>query len=121
MSFQQKTKRLIPLCMLCHIFLVDDSWLNLTPDQLDKMLEKAAGKPTPGKQPSNMATPKEGKPDGNAAEPDVNLDSVAKGIKMFVDKVSSFEGAEFPKGFDDAPINFDANMFEDALENILSK
>ncbi|XP_072043233.1 protein ecdysoneless homolog [Amphiura filiformis] len=96
----------------------DDSWLNLTPEQLDKMLEKAAGNPSKSKDKASTS--------GGSAndDPSMDLDAVTKGIKTFVDKVSSYEGAEFPKEFggddDGGAINFDVGSFEEALENILS-
>ncbi len=113
--------------MTCFLF-VDDSWLNLTPEQLDKMLEKAAGHST-YKSDSNTNISAAGL---SGEDPNVDLDAVTQGIKSFVDKVSSYEGAEFPKGFSDRGggggaeaeeegINFDAGSFEEALENILSK
>ena len=81
------------------------------------MLEKASGKPS--KSNSSSTSTKT----GNTADENMDLESVTKGIKTFVDKVSSYEGAEFPKGFGDeeGAINFDASSFEEALENILSK
>lgn len=60
------------------LVLPDDSWLTLNPEQLDDMLKMHAG--------SADVSP--------AA--DFSLDQMAEGMKAFVGKVSSVEGAEFP-------------------------
>lgn len=53
----------------------DDKWLEITPAELDHMIEQIQGIKLP-------------KQDG--------LDSVADSMKSFVDHVSSYEGVEFP-------------------------
>lgn len=60
---------------------LDDSWMEITPGELDEMLEKASGISS-----------------GNSMQsPDsFDLSSVSEGVKAFVEKVSSHEGAEFP-------------------------
>ena len=55
----------------------DDGWLDIGPEQLDSMLNKLMDK--------------DGKMDG------FDLEKVTDKMKSFVDKVSSHEGAEFPK------------------------
>ena len=55
--------------------LLDDSWMTITSDQLDEMLNNAYGK---------------------SKVPVTDLDKVAERMKAFVEKVSSHEGAEFP-------------------------
>ncbi len=55
--------------------------MEITPGELDEMLEKASGISS-----------------GNSMQsPDsFDLSSVSEGVKAFVEKVSSHEGAEFP-------------------------
>ena len=56
--------------------LVDDSWIEVTPEQLDGMLRKAAG---------------------DIHSPDrFDVSQMKDSMKAFVDNVSSYEGAEFP-------------------------
>ena len=55
----------------------DDSWLNISPEQLDAILEKASGI----------------KPAQSGVN---NLNDVTKGMKSFINKVSRYEGAELP-------------------------
>jgi SGT1 protein len=54
---------------------IDDSWINITPEQLDEMLNNAYGR---------------------YAAPASDMDKVAERMKTFVDKMSSHEGVEFP-------------------------
>lgn len=53
----------------------DDSWINITPEQLDAMLNNAYGQST---------------------APTSDTGKVAERMKAFVEKMSSHEGAEFP-------------------------
>ena len=63
---------------LFGVFVADDEWLNLSPERLDDMLNKLSGK--------------------NTSKPDhFNLEKMADSMNSFIDKVSSHEGAEFPK------------------------
>ena len=55
----------------------DDSWLELSPEQLDKVLYEASGQRKP-------------------EQSELDLQSMVFGMKTFVDKVSSHQGAEFP-------------------------
>jgi hypothetical protein len=56
---------------------VDDSWLDISPEELDALMVKRSGI-------SN----------GNSASPD--LGDMANGVKSFVDKISGVDGVEFP-------------------------
>ena len=58
-------------CCMSMCLLLDDSWINITPDQLDDMLSKMAGRPI------------------------TDAGSMAETVKAFVDKVSSHEGVDF--------------------------
>ncbi|XP_077980173.1 protein ecdysoneless homolog [Glandiceps talaboti] len=92
----------------------DNSWLYLSPDELDRMLHEATGsspamganKPSQGSDPS----------------PEVNFDpgSITDSMKAFVDKVSSHEGAEFPGMAEDAKIMFSPDNFFQSLEKMMN-
>ncbi|KAI1231593.1 Protein SGT1, partial [Lamprotornis superbus] len=60
---------------------VPESWLDLTPDDLDQMLKEARS---------------ESLPSTNEEEQKYDLETVAESMKAFVSKVSTHEGAEMP-------------------------
>lgn len=71
---------------LCRItdtssVLSDDSWLEITPDDLDQMLKEARNDSVPS---------------SNEEEQKYDLEAVAESMKAFVSKVSTHEGAEMP-------------------------
>lgn len=87
--------------------LIDDSWLYISPEELEVMMKKAAGylpsdiSQAPSSQPSTQSASKqptaseiEGKI--SAGDEDLDLQSMVYGMKSFVDKISSHEGAELP-------------------------
>ncbi len=67
----------------------DDSWLELSPEQLEDMLHISAGYP-----PSKGAGPVD--EDEGTVSGELDLQSLLFGMRSFVDKVSSHKGAEFP-------------------------
>ena len=71
------------LCTYVHPFLYtsDDHWLEVSSEELDSLLAEYSSK--------SMEQV-------NTAESS-HLDSLVHGMKVFVDKVSSHEGAEFPQ------------------------
>ncbi|KAL5473969.1 hypothetical protein EMCRGX_G028539 [Ephydatia muelleri] len=78
----------------------DDSWLELSPEQLDRMMCEASG--------------------GDRKPSELDLQSMVFGMKTFVDKVSSHKGAEFPWSVDEpAQIAFDPESFADAVHSLL--
>ncbi|XP_071985729.1 protein ecdysoneless homolog isoform X3 [Engystomops pustulosus] len=81
----------------------DDSWLDLTPDKLEQILQKACGS----------------KDTAAESEEQYNLSDVTDSMKAFITKVSSHEGAELPWNPAEAPITFDVDSFTSALEKIL--
>ncbi|XP_033115005.1 protein ecdysoneless homolog [Anneissia japonica] len=91
----------------------DESWLTLTAEELDKLIESAAGRPL--RNPTATMQENETDPEEVDFSPDLLTDT----MKSFVDKVSSFEGAEFPKDSESAPISFDAESFEQIVKNLL--
>ncbi|XP_067876574.1 protein ecdysoneless homolog [Heterodontus francisci] len=84
----------------------DDSWLDISPEELDKMLEEASGRKL-----LNSARQEE--------EQDYDLRDITKCMKAFVSKVSSHEGAEIPRSSATSQVQFDVNSFTSALERIL--
>eukprot|EP00061_Rhincodon_typus_P016344 g44517.t1 len=84
----------------------DDSWLDISPEELDQMLEEASGRKL-----LNSARQEEGL--------DYDLSDVTKNMKAFVSKVSSHEGAEIPRSSATSQVEFDVNSFTGALERIL--
>ncbi|XP_069836613.1 protein ecdysoneless homolog isoform X2 [Dendropsophus ebraccatus] len=81
----------------------DDSWLDLSPEKLEQILQNAAG------SKEHTAENKE----------QYNLSEVTDSMKAFITKVSSHEGAEVPWNSAEAPITFDVDSFTSALEKIL--
>ncbi|NXC51338.1 ECD protein, partial [Penelope pileata] len=82
----------------------DDSWLEISPDDLDQMLKEAAN---------------ESHPSSNEEEQKYDLEAVAESMKAFVSKVSTHEGAEMPWTSDEAHVTFDVDSFTKALDRIL--
>lgn len=74
---------LTDLCRITNMsyILSDDSWLEITPDDLDQMLKEARN---------------ESLPSSNEEEQKYDLEAVAESMKAFVSKVSTHEGAEMP-------------------------
>nr|XP_033796525.1 protein ecdysoneless homolog [Geotrypetes seraphini] len=85
----------------------DDSWLELSPAQLEQILEEATGS-------------KEMLPTMTKDEQTCNLTEVTQSMKAFISKVSVHEGAEMPWTASQAPISFDVDCFTSALERILN-
>ncbi|XP_072280352.1 protein ecdysoneless homolog [Pyxicephalus adspersus] len=83
----------------------DDSWLDISPEKLEQILQDAAGsKEIPSSSDSAQS---------------FNLAEVTDSMKAFISKVSSHEGAEVPWLPSEAPITFDIDSFTSALEKIL--
>ncbi|XP_064418752.1 protein ecdysoneless homolog [Latimeria chalumnae] len=84
----------------------DDSWLEISPQELDQMLEEVS---------SNKEPKSTGKEEGD----DYDLTEVSESMKAFISKVSTHEGAEAPWSSSDAQVTFDVNSFTSAIERIL--
>ncbi|XP_069316083.1 protein ecdysoneless homolog isoform X2 [Eulemur rufifrons] len=85
----------------------DDRWLDLSPDQLDQLLQEAAGK-------------KESEPiSKEEKEQNYDLTQVSESMRAFVSKVSTHKGAELPREPSEAPITFDADSFLNYFDKIL--
>ncbi|XP_072138776.1 protein ecdysoneless homolog [Mobula birostris] len=83
----------------------DDSWLNISLEQLDQMLEEASG--------TKLFRQEE------KEEEDYDLHDITNCMKAFVSKVSSHEGAEVPRSSANNQVQFDVNSITSALEKIL--
>lgn len=64
-----------------------DDWLNITPQELERLLEERGGR--------GVAGASEGQ--GTEEEAGYSLVAVTQGMKKFINAVSSHEGAEFPR------------------------
>lgn len=91
----------------------DDSWLNLTDQDLEDMLSKYSDPDS--KETGEFA----GKSTVTNSKTSMDLESVTRSLKLFVDKVSSYEGAEFPGDCEDEEVHFDADSFMDTVGNLL--
>lgn len=95
------------------LMTADDSWLNLTDQDLEDMLSKYS-------DPNSRETGElAGGNTAKSSETSVDLDSVTRSLKSFVDKVSSYEGAEFPGDCEDEEVQFDAESFMDSVGSLL--
>ncbi|XP_065778630.1 protein ecdysoneless homolog [Muntiacus reevesi] len=84
----------------------DERWLDLSPDQLDQLLQEAAGK----KEPESVS---------KGQEENYDLTRVSESMKAFISKVSTHKGAELPREPSEAPITFDADSFLNYFDKIL--
>ncbi|RDD39873.1 Protein ecdysoneless-like protein [Trichoplax sp. H2] len=81
----------------------DDSWLELSSQEVDSMIEKAKG---------NLD-------ELNTEDLDFEVDdeeskelgNIASGMKSFISKISGYEGAEFPSSKNDCDVDFDPDAF----------
>ncbi|XP_029646832.1 protein ecdysoneless homolog isoform X1 [Octopus sinensis] len=78
----------------------DDSWLYVSPQEVDAMILKAGGK------------------DPSRCEKSFDPNQVSNSMKSFVDTVSDYEGAEFPKECLEDDINFDSTGFIHAMNKV---
>ncbi|CAO2590561.1 Protein ecdysoneless homolog [Lemmus lemmus] len=85
----------------------DDQWLVLSPDQLDQLLQDAAG----GKESQPISQKEE--------EQNYDVVQVSDSVKAFISKVSTHKGAELPRDPSEAPITFDADSFLNYFDKIL--
>lgn len=107
----KKSKNLKPpdgkpfLCVILDrascTFPSDDSWLQISPQELEAMMKKAAGYlppdiGAPSSQQNKAAASEFKEEEGSTGSEELDLQSMVYGMKSFVDKVSSHEGAEFP-------------------------
>ncbi|OQV14854.1 Protein ecdysoneless-like protein [Hypsibius exemplaris] len=87
----------------------DDSWLNVSPDQLDALLRERSAPGVGGSTKHNGST-------GSASNFDPS--TITESIKKFMESVSGFEGAEFADEKDD-PHGMDTRKMDQAIGQIL--
>ena len=92
----------------CYNFSVsDDSWLQISPQELEAMMRKAAGylprdlgvsqaSSSSAAQQRKLGAAAQGSELEEEDSEELDLQSMVYGMKSFVDKISSHEGAEFP-------------------------
>ncbi|KFO82206.1 Protein SGT1, partial [Cuculus canorus] len=84
----------------------DDSWMEITPDDLDKMLKERRN---------------ESFPSSSEEQEKYDLEAVAESMKAFVSKVSTHEGAEMPWSSDEPHVTFDVDSFTKAIDRMLGE
>ncbi|XP_075791131.1 protein ecdysoneless homolog isoform X2 [Pelodiscus sinensis] len=84
----------------------DDSWLDISPDVLDQILNEASGR--------NVSIPP-----SNEEDQKYDLAAVTESMKAFISKVSTHEGAETPWSPAETCVTFDVDSFTHALDRIL--
>lgn len=86
---------------------------------MNTILENASGqRSTKSKDtPSDFHQTNENNPDN--LDQDVDAELIKSSFETFVDKISSYQGAEFPKGKNSNSVNFDPDKFSQAIEAIL--
>ncbi|XP_064173056.1 protein ecdysoneless homolog isoform X2 [Anguilla rostrata] len=92
-----------------------DSWLDLSPQDLERLLEEKAG----GR--AGSSDPRHGNrtETANQEEAGYSLVAVTQGMKKFINAVSSHEGAELPWSHSNEPFSFDPNSMATALDRLL--
>lgn len=78
----------------------DDSWLDVSPADVDEMIRKSGGKIS-------------------ATSPiSFDMSQMTESMKSFVDNVSDYEGAEFPKDCTEGDVGFDSTGFIHAMQEM---
>uniref|UniRef100_A0AAY4C871 Ecdysoneless n=1 Tax=Denticeps clupeoides TaxID=299321 RepID=A0AAY4C871_9TELE len=96
-----------------------DSWLDLTPQDLDQLLQERAGVGfgMAGSSPSQAV--ETGKNEGEVEAASYTLVAVTQKMKNFINAVSSHEGAELPWSVSSDPFSFDPDAVTSALDRLL--
>lgn len=75
-----------------------DDWLNITPDELERLLEERGGqRSSKGQGVTCRAGSSEDEEKQQEEEAGYTLVAVTQGMKDFINAMSSHEGAEFPR------------------------
>ncbi|XP_076142248.1 protein ecdysoneless homolog [Alosa pseudoharengus] len=104
-----------------------DSWLDLTPQDLEQILQERAGRGVSGglgrtgaqsrTQPGERGSA--GAEEEAEQEAGYSLVAVTQGMKNFINTMSSYEGAELPWSQSNEPFSFDADSVTSALDRLL--
>ncbi|XP_076850683.1 protein ecdysoneless homolog isoform X2 [Brachyhypopomus gauderio] len=95
-----------------------DEWLHITPQELERLLEERGGLGVSQGQgvvrAAGTSEEEEREEDGS-----YSLVSVTRGMKDFINAMSSFQGAEFPQSCSSDPFCFDPDAVTSALDRLL--
>ncbi|KPP70279.1 protein SGT1-like [Scleropages formosus] len=91
------------------------SWLDISPQELEHLLEEKAGWGADTSNLSKVDSAEGAKYD----EASYNLVAVTRGVKNFINTISSHEGAELPWLYSDEPFSVDPALMASTLENLL--
>ncbi|XP_072546684.1 protein ecdysoneless homolog isoform X4 [Salminus brasiliensis] len=91
-----------------------DDWLNMTPLELEKLLQERGGLGLPRE-------PGKGVREGEEQEEEAgySLVAVTQGMKSFINAMSSHEGAELPRSCLSEPFSFDPDAVTNAMDRLL--
>uniref|UniRef100_A0A673KD85 Protein ecdysoneless homolog n=1 Tax=Sinocyclocheilus rhinocerous TaxID=307959 RepID=A0A673KD85_9TELE len=92
-----------------------DAWLDISPQELERLLEERGGR---GVSDGTRKTPQ---PDEELQEEEAgySLIAVTKGMKNFINAMSSHEGAEIPRSCLAEPFSYDPDAVTSALDRLL--
>ncbi|XP_053093702.1 protein ecdysoneless homolog isoform X2 [Pangasianodon hypophthalmus] len=97
-----------------------DDWLNITPDELERLLEERGGqRSSKGQGVACGAGRSEDEEKQQEEEAGYTLVAVTQGMKDFINAMSSHEGAEFPRSCLSEPFSFDPDAVTSALDRLL--
>ncbi|KAL2083639.1 hypothetical protein ACEWY4_021412 [Coilia grayii] len=105
-----------------------DSWLNLTPQDLEQILQERAGHGVSGVTDRGIGAPSSGQSGARVTaggveeaeqEASYSLVAVTQGMKNFINAMSSYEGAELPWSQSNEPFSFDEQSVTSALDRLL--
>ncbi|XP_058254507.1 protein ecdysoneless homolog isoform X2 [Hemibagrus wyckioides] len=99
-----------------------DDWLNITPDELERLLEERGGqRSSKGKGVTCGAGRSEDEEEKQQEEEEAGftLVAVTQGMKDFINAMSSHEGAEFPRSCLSEPFSFDPDAVTSAVDRLL--
>ncbi|XP_053731895.1 protein ecdysoneless homolog [Synchiropus splendidus] len=95
-----------------------DSWLDITAQDLERMLGERSQGASSGKGPSSGGVEESGRAT-EEEEAGYNLVALSKGMKNFLNTMSSHEGAELPWSSSCKPFSFDPDSVASALDRLL--
>ncbi|XP_060789345.1 protein ecdysoneless homolog isoform X2 [Neoarius graeffei] len=97
-----------------------DDWLNITPDELERLLEERGGqRSSKDRGVTCRAGSGEDEEKQQEEEAGYTLVAVTRGMKDFINAMSSHEGAEFPRSCLSEPFSFDPDTVTGALDRLL--
>ncbi|XP_053366586.1 protein ecdysoneless homolog [Clarias gariepinus] len=97
-----------------------DTWLNITPDELERLLEERGGQRAGTGQASTCGAGRsEDEEKQQEEEAGYTLVAVTQGMKDFINAMSSHEGAEFPRSCLSESFSFDPDAVTSALDRLL--